>query len=90
MSDHERAELEAMHAHERQLCEQLDKLDEELLISREETSRVEADKQNLLDEFESLQSQVMPCVCCCCDTCHPEIITWPTTLSLVTLTACCT
>ena len=30
MSANERAELEAMHAHERQLCDQLDKLDEEL------------------------------------------------------------
>lgn len=54
----ERAELEAMHAHERQLCQQLDKLDEELQTSQQQTAEVEAERQVLLDEFQLLQTQV--------------------------------
>ena len=59
MSAEERADLEAMHANEKRLYDQLDNLDEELLKSRERAAQVEADKQNLLDEFETLQTQVL-------------------------------
>ena len=59
MSAEERADLEAMHANEKRLYDQLDTLDEELLRSRERAAQVEADKQNLLDEFETLQTQVL-------------------------------
>ena len=59
MSVEERADLEAMHANEKRLYDQLDTLDEELLKSRERAAQAEADKQNLLDEFESLQTQVL-------------------------------
>lgn len=59
MSAEEKADLEAMHANERRLYDQLDTLDEELLKSREKAALAEADKQNLLDEFETLQTQVM-------------------------------
>lgn len=58
MSADERAELAAMHAHERQLCDQLDKLDEELHASQQQTAEVEAERQLLLDEFQQLQGQV--------------------------------
>ena len=58
MSVKERADLAAMHANEKRLYDQLDTLDEELLKSRERASQAEADKQNLLDEFETLQTQV--------------------------------
>ena len=58
MSAEERADLEAMHANEKRLYDQLDRLDEELLESRDKTARAEADKQTLLDEFETLQAQV--------------------------------
>ena len=58
MSANERAELAAMHAHERQLCDQLDKLDEELQASQQQTAEVEAERQLLLDEFQQLQVQV--------------------------------
>ena len=58
MSANERAELAAMHAHERQLCDQLDKLDEELQTSQQQTAEVEAERQILLDEFQQLQVQV--------------------------------
>ena len=61
MSAKERADLEAMHANEKRLYDQLDTLDEELLKSRERAAQVEADKQNLLDEFETLQTQVLAC-----------------------------
>ena len=47
-----------MHAHERQLCDQLDKLDEELHASQQQTAEVEAERQVLLDEFQQLQVQV--------------------------------
>ena len=61
MSAEEKADLEAMHANEKRLYDQLDRLDEELLESREKTARAEADKQSLLDEFEALQTQVQSC-----------------------------
>ena len=58
MSATERAELEAMHANERQLYDQLDQLDEELITSKERAERAEAEKQSIYDEFQSLQLQV--------------------------------
>lgn len=59
MSAQEKADLHAMHANEKRLYDQLDSLDEELLQSREKAAQAEADKQNLLDEFEALQTQVL-------------------------------
>lgn len=58
MSAEERADLDAMHANEKRLYDQLDSLDEELLKSRDKAAQAEADKQSLLDEFETLQTQV--------------------------------
>ena len=58
MSAAERAELEAMHANERQLYDQLDRLDEELADSKDKASKAEAEKQLIFDEFQSLQAQV--------------------------------
>ena len=58
MSAAERAELEAMHANERQLYDQLDKLDEELADSKDKAAKAEAEKQLIYDEFQSLQAQV--------------------------------
>lgn len=59
MSAQEKADLDAVHANEKRLYDQLDSLDEELLQSREKAALAEADKQNLLDEFEALQTQVL-------------------------------
>ena len=68
MSAEEKADLEAMHANEKRLYDQLDRLDEELLESRDKTARAEADKQSLLDEFETLQAQVpLHTSWLCCD-----------------------
>ena len=59
MSADERAELEGMHAHERQLTDELDRLDAELAESKERAANAEAEKQNIYDEFQSLQAQVV-------------------------------
>ncbi len=58
MSADERAELEAMHAHERQLTDELDRLDAELAETKQRAEAAEADKQTIYDEFQSLQAQV--------------------------------
>ena len=58
MSADERAELEGMHAHERQLTDELDRLDAELAESKQRAANAEAEKQNIYDEFQSLQAQV--------------------------------
>ncbi len=58
MSADEKAELAAMHAHERQLTDDLDRLDAELITTKQEAAQAEADKQHAYDEFHSLQTQV--------------------------------
>ncbi|KAL0030034.1 hypothetical protein WJX79_002301 [Trebouxia sp. C0005] len=58
MSADERAELEAMHAHERQLTDELDRLDAELAETKQRAEAAEAEKQTIYDEFQSLQAQV--------------------------------
>ena len=59
MSADERAELEAMHAHERQLTDELDRLDAELAETKQRAEAAEAEKQTIYDEFQSLQAQVI-------------------------------
>ena len=47
-----------MHANERQLYDQLDRLDEELADSKDKAAKAETEKQLIFDEFQSLQAQV--------------------------------